>query len=77
MNIEIEPRVLVELLENAEIGIQEIKEYSPELANTFKELVQKITEAGYTREYLTNFANSLSDADEDYPLMEEDDDYDY
>lgn len=78
MHIEIEPRVLAELLENVEIGIKEIGEYSPELAHAFKELAQKLSEAGYANEHLIDFANSLSsNGEEDWSFILEDyDDYD-
>jgi hypothetical protein len=79
MNIEIKPRILAELLENAEIGIKEIGEYSPELVHAFKELTQKLSEAEYASEHLIDFANSLSDGDEDWSFTLEpyDDEDDY
>jgi hypothetical protein len=76
MNIEIESRVLAELLEHAEIGIKEIGEYSPELAHAFKELVLQLSEAGYASEHLIDFANSLSNTEEDYSFLIGDDDDD-
>ena len=69
MNIEIEPKNLAELLTYA-------GEYTPEFAQLFKQLVEKLPEGTWNKAALTERAASYTD--EDYPLMEEDDDdYDY
>lgn len=72
--IEIDERDLYELLSYAKEGIQKAWDYSPELAHAYKELASQLPEVGY--EYVKNFANSLSDVEEDYPLTWDDDDDD-
>ena len=75
MNIEIEPKNLAELLTYASYGMAEEGEYTPEFAQLFKQLVEQLPEGTWNKAALTERAASYTD--EDYPLMEEDDDDDY
>lgn len=73
--VKMDERGLYELLSYAKEGIQKAWDYSPELARAYKELANLLPEVGY--EYVKNFANSLSEIEEDYPLTWDDDDDDY
>lgn len=73
--IEIDEWDLYKLLSYAKEGIQkDDQDYTPELAHAYKELASRLPEVGY--EYVKDFANTLHDVEEDYPLTWEDDDYD-
>ena len=77
MNIEIEPDNLAELLTYAGYGMAEEGEYTPEFAQLFKQLVEQLPEGTWNRTALMERAANYTQ-EEDYPLMEEDDDdYDY
>lgn len=77
MNIEIEEDILAELLTYASYGMQETGEYTPEFAQLFKQLVEQLPEGTWNKAALTECTANFTQ-DEDYPLMEEDDDdYDY
>lgn len=77
MNIEIEPKNLAELLTYAGYGMAEEGEYTPEFAQLFKQLVEQLPEGTWNRTALMERAANYTQ-EEDYPLMEEDDDdYDY
>lgn len=74
ITIEIKERTLYELLSYAREGITKAWDYSPELAHAYKELASKLPD-GYS--YVTDFANTLSEEEEDYPLTGADYDDDY
>ena len=77
MNIEIEPEMLAELLTYTSYGMAEEGEYTPEFAQLFKQLVEQLPEGTWNRAALIERAVNFTQ-EEDYPLMEEDDDdYDY
>ena len=76
MNIEIEPGILAELLTYASYGMLEQGEYTPEFAQLFKQLTEQVPEGTWNRTALMEQAANFTQ-EEDYPLMEEDDDYDY
>ena len=77
MNIKIEPEKLAELLTYASYGMAEEGEYTPEFAQLFKQLVEQLPEGTWNRTALMERAADYTQ-EEDYPLMEEDDDdYDY
>ena len=77
MNIEIKPENLAELLTYASYGMAEEGEYTPEFAQLFKQLVEQLPEGTWNRTALMERAADYTQ-EEDYPLMEEDDDdYDY
>ena len=77
MNIEIKEDELAELLTYAGYGMAEEGEYTPEFAQLFKQLVEQLPEDTWNRTALMERAVDYTQ-EEDYPLMEEDDDdYDY
>lgn len=74
IQIELQEIMLAQLLDHAMHGIQETGEYTPMLAWTFKELANKLPNSAWNAEAIKEFAASL-EQEEDYPLLEEDDDY--
>ena len=75
MNIEIEPKNLAELLTYAGYGMAEEGEYTPEFAQLFKQLVEKLPEGTWNKAALTERAASYTDEDYSF-ILEPYDDYD-